>query len=245
MDQDFMTDQEQEEPAADDKNWLKFWLIFGSFLVLLFLLNKKFNSLSLTENRLKLFYNLIILVWLSSYFAFSGKLREKIKHASIWIVVAIVMAAGYSYRFELKEVKVRILSNLAPEYGVAGSERTMEFNIANDGHYYIRAEIGNEQVRFLVDTGASDIVITPRVAERLGYDLDSLPFNRVYQTANGTGRGSNITLPGLRIGDLDLTDVPASVNKAPMNSSLLGMSFFNRLKSYKFENQKLVIEWQQ
>ncbi len=243
MDEDLIPGRNRARPGRGGRGWLKFWLIFLALAGLVFLLNREFGGLEPKEDRLQLLFYLLLLGWLSSYLAFSGRLREHAKHAAVWLVVATILLAGYSYRFELNRIKERLLANLMPDRGFAGRPGTMAFSISADGHYYIRAEVDGQPVRFLVDTGSSDIVITPQVARKLGYDLSSLPFNRIYQTANGIVRGSNITLADLTIGPMRLKDVPASVNRAEMNSCLLGMTFFNRLQSYRFENDRLVIQW--
>jgi ubiquinone/menaquinone biosynthesis C-methylase UbiE len=38
-------------------------------------------------------------------------------------------------------------------------------------------------------------------------------------------------------------DVPVVVNQAPMDASLLGMSFLRRMKSFDFRGNKLYLRW--
>ena len=96
-------------------------------------------------------------------------------------------------------------------------------------------------IRFLVDTGASEVVLSPRDAERLGFDLKSLNFNRIYQTANGTVTGAPVRLEEIRIGPIVVSDVRASVNGAEMKRSLLGMSFLGRLGGYRVNGDVLTL----
>ena len=98
-------------------------------------------------------------------------------------------------------------------------------------------------VRFLVDTGVTSVVLSPNDAERLGYDPAKLSFTGFVRTANGTVRTAPIRLGNLVVGDIRLTDVPAVVNQAAMGSSLLGMSFLDRLRSYEVRDGVLVIRW--
>ena len=53
--------------------------------------------------------------------------------------------------------------------------------------------------------------------------------------------GAPITLPQIRIGPIEVRDVPASVNGVPLNASLLGMSFLERLSGYRVENGTLTL----
>jgi aspartyl protease family protein len=111
------------------------------------------------------------------------------------------------------------------------------------GHYYVTADVGGAEVRFLVDTGASLIALSADDAERIGLDPESLDYNGVVQTANGTTRVAPITLDEVRIGQMEVDRVEAIVSRAPMGMSLLGMSFLRRLDGYRVEDGNLVLYW--
>ena len=57
----------------------------------------------------------------------------------------------------------------------------------------------------------------------------------------GVVMGAAVTLPSIRIGPIEVRDVPGSVNGAPLDASLLGMSFLERLSGYKVENGTLIL----
>jgi len=59
--------------------------------------------------------------------------------------------------------------------------------------------------------------------------------------ANGLGYGAPFTAATLQVGSIGLTNVTMSINKAPMSTSLLGMAFFNRMKSFRVEGDRLYI----
>jgi aspartyl protease family protein len=111
------------------------------------------------------------------------------------------------------------------------------------GHYVIEASVNGAPVTFLVDTGASDIVLTVDDARRIGLQPRTLDYSERYATANGEVRGAPVTLRELRIGQLRLFDVAASVNEAPLGISLLGMDFLEQLSSYEVERGRLVLRW--
>ncbi len=98
-------------------------------------------------------------------------------------------------------------------------------------------------VRFLVDTGATSVVLSPNDARRLGYDPAKLSFTGFADTANGTVRTAPIRLGNLVVGDIRLTDLPAEVNQAAMGSSLLGMRFLDHLRSYEVRDGMLTMRW--
>jgi clan AA aspartic protease (TIGR02281 family) len=111
------------------------------------------------------------------------------------------------------------------------------------GHYVIEASVNGAPVTFLVDTGASDIVLTVDDARRIGLQPRTLDYSERYATANGEVRGAPVTLRELRIGQLRLFDVAASVNEAPLGISLLGMDFLEQLSSYEVERGRLILRW--
>jgi aspartyl protease family protein len=97
--------------------------------------------------------------------------------------------------------------------------------VAPDGHFYVTALVNGAKVRFVIDTGASTIVLTARDAARAGFDPARLTFTGTARTANGT-----VAIAPVRIARFDLarivdTDLAASVNGGALDTSLLGMSY--------------------
>jgi len=111
------------------------------------------------------------------------------------------------------------------------------------GHFLLEAMVEGEPVLFLIDTGASDIVLGLDDAARLGMRPHALRFTRRYQTANGVIEAAGVTLRELRIGALSLYDVDASVTAAPLPVALLGTSFLERLAGYEVEGDRLRLFW--
>jgi clan AA aspartic protease (TIGR02281 family) len=127
----------------------------------------------------------------------------------------------------------------------ADSDADLEYVIqaGAGGHFLIEATVNGAPVDFLVDTGASDIVLTLEDAERLGLQPETLRFTQRFATANGVVRGAPVVLREIRIGQFSLFDVPASVNEAQLRVSLLGMSFLRRLHGYEVTDGRLTLRW--
>jgi aspartyl protease family protein len=166
---------------------------------------------------------------------------QVLKYACIWIGIAGIVGLGYAYRFELGVVKDRFLAELVPGAGVSATGGEIQFRADSSGHFIVEALVNGVSVRFLVDTGASDVTLSPRDAGRIGLDANRLNFNRPYRTANGVVMGAPVTLPSIRIGPIEVRNVPGSVNGAPLGASLLGMSFLERLRGYRVENGTLIL----
>jgi aspartyl protease family protein len=111
------------------------------------------------------------------------------------------------------------------------------------GHFLVDAVVNGVPVDFMVDTGASSIVLTLEDARTLGYRQADLDFSQRFQSANGTVRAAPVTLREIRVGQLTLYDLEASVNGGPLPISLLGMGFLRELRSYEVARGRLILRW--
>jgi clan AA aspartic protease (TIGR02281 family) len=112
-----------------------------------------------------------------------------------------------------------------------------------NGHFTLEGAIDGTSVDFLVDTGATTVVLSPEDASRAGLDPNSLDYNAEFETGNGRTSVALVTLDQLTIGSLDLYDVPAAVITKPMSMSLLGMSALERLEGYEVDGDQMVLRW--
>lgn len=106
----------------------------------------------------------------------------------------------------------------------------IEVPVSDDGHFYVTAQVNGADVRFVIDTGASTIVLNGRDAERAGFDPATLNFLGTAMTANG-----EVPIAPVRIARFDLEgiadeNVTASVNGGELETSLLGMSYLSRFE---------------
>ncbi len=93
-----------------------------------------------------------------------------------------------------------------------------------------------------MDTGASETVLSPADAARVGIDLAALTFDRASETANGVGYGAAFQADSLSVGAITFRDMPIMINQAPMSSSLLGMTFLRRLESFQVKGDRLLMK---
>ncbi|WP_138381096.1 retropepsin-like aspartic protease family protein [Luteithermobacter gelatinilyticus] len=111
-----------------------------------------------------------------------------------------------------------------------------------DGHYWVKGDIKGVKVSFVVDTGASHLALTYEDAEQIGLYPAHLEYSISVSTANGPTRMAHVTLPSVSLGDVEVTDVSATVaQQGQLPVSLLGMSFLNQLNSFEFQGEELVL----
>ena len=176
-------------------------------------------------------------------FAPRVKIGETVRNIAIWLAIAAVLIVGLSFRDEIGMVVERVRSELVPGYAIERGEHELVLTESNGGNFYIIGEANGVRVRFLIDTGASDVVLSPADAASLGIDVGTLDFSRTYSTANGLGRGAPYTLDRLALGPIAVSDMEVSVNEAEMGSSLLGMTFLRRFRSFEIQGRRLILRY--
>ena len=199
---------------------------------------------NLLSNHANLIYLGLILFFLILNFISSDKggIFMALKHISIWIIIILIIIIGYSYRYELKDVKDKVVRELNPGSSTHKQKlKAITINKANDGHFYLNTIINGQKIQFLVDTGASSVALILDDAKKIGINLNEIKFNKVYHTANGEAYGASITFDHLIVDNIKFKKVPASIMSSDMGISLLGMSFLNRLKKFEFKNNNLIL----
>ena len=183
----------------------------------------------------------LALVGLIALTLFRQRFSYVLESALIWVMLAALFALGYTYRFELREVSDRVLAELIPGRPVTRG-RTVEIARASGGGFSVAAHVNGARVPMVLDTGASAVVLTQEAAKAAGLPLEVLNYSVSVDTANGRARAAPVTLDRLSIGDITERSVPALVAQVgQLRTSLLGMTFLNRLESWEVRGDKLMM----
>ena len=161
---------------------------------------------------------------------FLGRLSRDLRNILVWAALFGVLATGYTL-WQRTMYGAAPMAERAADGAPATGTATVRAN--RRGEYVVRGRVNGAPVTFLVDTGASDVVLTRRDAQRIGFDLDRLRFVQRYRTANGTIFGAPVRLGEVAIGGVRMADVRGSVADSDLGASLLGMSFINRLSAFE------------
>jgi len=154
-----------------------------------------------------------------------------------------VLALVVAYREEFAGVPQRLRLAFSMGDPVATGDHELVVPQDDQGAFVIVARVNGQRVRFIVDTGATDTVLSPADARRLGVPVDQLVYDGEAETANGVGHAAAYTAQTLEVGAIRFDQFRMAVNQAPMSSSLLGMSFLNRLESFEVRGRKLILKW--
>jgi aspartyl protease family protein len=178
----------------------------------------------------------------------SMRASEVIQAILFWTMAIVVLVGLYGFRDELGIVGGRIVGALVPGTPIAGrlSGETDPNSVVilrnGGGHFGVRAEIDNEPMSLLVDTGATFVTLTPDDAAEIGIDPSTLDYVVPIQTANGTIRAASIRLERISIGPIERENIPALVApRGALDESLLGLSFLDKLGGYSISGDRLVL----
>lgn len=163
-----------------------------------------------------------------------GRLGDILQQAALWALIFLGAIGGYGLWEDIR-------ADVVPRQAVIAAEKRIELPRARDGHYYIVLDVNGTPVRFVVDTGASHMVLTRQDARRVGITPDDLIYLSKANTANGTVRTAQVRLDEIAAGPIVDHDVQAWVNAGEMEDSLLGMSYLNRFDRIEISGGQLVL----
>ncbi len=173
-----------------------------------------------------------------------GRAGEVLRNIAVWLLIALVLVAGYLYRTDLHQFAARITAGLIPGSPVVmttseGGEEVVIYR-GRSGHFQAQVTVDGQTIPMLVDTGASAVVLAYDDALRLGLDPQSLSYSVRVQTANGEARAAPVRLETLAVGPITRSNIRALVTEdGRLAESLLGMSFLSTLGSLQIQTDQL------
>ncbi len=183
----------------------------------------------------RLIYLVILLGAVLGSFIAMGRanLGKTAQQAAVWVLIFLGAIAAVGLWDDIR-------GSLAPRAAIVGDGR-IEAPVAPDGHFYLTATIDGADITFVVDTGASEIVLTETDARAAGISTATLVYTGRAQTANGMVSTAPVTLDRVTLGGVTDQAVPAVVNGGDLDTSLLGMSYLSRYRM-SFTGKTLVLE---
>jgi aspartyl protease family protein len=212
-------------------------------LVLLIVRHDEGTIAGLDQDFGSLAYKIVLLVAVGSVVLalFCDRFSEALTAALVWVVIALLLVVGYTYRAEVREVGERVLAEVVPGRPVSHG-RTVEIVRGRAGEFQVSTQVNGARVPMVLDTGASAVVLTQDAAKAAGLPLEVLAYTVNIDTANGRTRAAAVTLERVGVGSIVEHAVPALIAQpGQLKTSLLGMSFLNRLESYSVNSEKLIL----
>ncbi len=183
----------------------------------------------------RLAYLVLLVIAVGGYFVAQARssLGRTAQQAAIWGVIFVGVIAGVGLWSDIRD-------DVMPRQSVVNSG-TIEVPRGTDGHYHLVLMVNGTTIPFVVDTGASGIVLSQEDARRVGIDPGALAYAGSANTANGVVRTARSRVNQMQLGEIIDRDVTVYVNEGQMDGSLLGMDYLQRFSRIEIANGKLIL----
>ncbi|MEP0943766.1 MAG: TIGR02281 family clan AA aspartic protease [Rhizobiaceae bacterium] len=228
-----------------------FWILAGLLgLILIVLIASGDTGTTLGFESNQFGTAAVAVVWAvligSAVFGRGTGIFETLKQLGIWILIILMLMAAYVFRFDLQDIASRFSGGVIPGSPISATDdygrNTVTLIRSDNGHFEATAGVNRQSIRFLVDTGATAIVMSARDARAAGIDVDSLSFDIRTQTANGTGRAARATIDQFYLGGIERNNMTVLVAEpGRLGQSLLGQQFLESLHSYEKRGDRLTL----
>lgn len=183
----------------------------------------------------RILYLGLLLVVIGGWFFVQNRrnLSKLLQQALVWVFLFIGVIAAVGLWDDVRQLSYPVQT--------IHSEGQIEIPRAPDGHFYLTAKVNGEALRFVVDTGATDIVLSQRDAAKAGLDTATLAFWGQAMTANGPVKTAPVKLELVEVGPIRDHSVRAWVNGGQMETSLMGMSYLQRFSKIEMTPKTLTL----
>ncbi|AML53125.1 retropepsin-like aspartic protease family protein [Falsihalocynthiibacter arcticus] len=185
----------------------------------------------------RLIYLVLLGTVIASWFFVQNRqsMGKTLQQGALWGLIFV----GFVAAFGLWE---NIKSDHATQSSFQGGDGEIITLVRHrDGHFYAELTISNARLEFLVDTGATDIVLSQTDAQKLGIDVNDLQFFGTANTANGVVKTARVQLADIEFEGIKTPRIAAYVNQGDLNISLLGMSYLSQMSSIEIAGDKMIL----
>lgn len=185
----------------------------------------------------RLIYLVLLGAVVASWFFVQNRqsMGKTLQQAALWGLIFIGFVAAYG-----------LWQNIQDDHAVQSSfsaedAQHISLDRQSDGHFYATLNIGGTPIEFLIDTGATDIVLTPKDAASIGVDVSNLKYLGTANTANGTVKTAFISLEDIDFEGFKTDRLPAYVNSGELDISLLGMGYLDQMRRIEIVGDKMIL----
>jgi aspartyl protease family protein len=164
-----------------------------------------------------------------------GATVEGVRLVSVTGNEAVVDVKGKRVTLRLGDAQVNLGGRQSD-----GGGRQIVLSAESGGHFFSSGTINGKTVRFLVDTGATNVSMSAEDADRIGLDYKN-GQRGMSRTANGVVPVYRANLTSVRVGDVVVYNVDATIVPGQMAFVLLGNSFLTRFQMRR-DNDKMTLE---
>lgn len=184
----------------------------------------------------RLIYLILLGLMVAGWFFAQGRAswNKTLQHAAVWLFIFLGAIAAFGLWGDISQT-------VKPRQAVFADENRIVVPRSPNGHYYIDTTVNGAAVRFVLDTGASALVLTQDDARRAGLEPSKLDYFSRAMTANGEVRTAPVRLESLTLGSVTDTNIAAVVNGGEMSESLMGMEYLQRWGRIEIAGNRLTL----
>lgn len=184
----------------------------------------------------RLIYLILLGLMVAGWFFAQGRAswNKTLQHAAVWLFIFLGAIAAFGLWGDISQT-------VKPRQAVFAVENRIVVPRSPNGHYYIATTVNGAAVRFVLDTGASALVLTQDDARRAGLEPSKLDYFSRAMTANGEVRTAPVRLESLTLGSVTDTNIAAVVNGGEMSESLMGMEYLQRWGRIEIAGNRLTL----
>jgi aspartyl protease family protein len=158
-----------------------------------------------------------------------------------WVLIFLAFFVAFTLKDDFLALGKRVMTEARGEPQMVQAGRELRIKKSLDGHFWVTAKVNGEDVRFLIDSGATTTSISTETARKAGIEPAS-GFPAMVRTANGVVSVQRGRAETLQVGDIERRNLGVHISEAfgPMN--VLGMNFLSSLSGWGVEGQWLVLK---
>lgn len=191
----------------------------------------------MSENEIGRLIFLVVLGSAITFWFFANhrqSLNRTLQYAVVWGLIFLGVIAGVSLWEDVRD-------QIMPRQSVFEEQGRVEAPRSPDGHYHLTLDVNGASIDFIVDTGASGIVLSQKDAAAVGLPMDELVYLGRAMTANGEVRTAPVRVDTISLGSIVDRNVPALVNEGELEKSLLGMTYLQRWNKIEITQGELIL----
>jgi aspartyl protease family protein len=184
----------------------------------------------------RLIYLILLGLMVVGWFISQGKTNwnKTLQQAAAWALIFGGFIAVYGLWNDISQT-------VRPQQAVFDDGSRIVVPRSPNGHYFIEARVNGAPMRFVLDTGATSLVLTQEDARTAGLDPEELQYYNRAMTANGEVRTAPVRLDAITLGSVTDANVAAVVNEGEMSNSLMGMTYLQRWGRIEIANDTLTL----
>jgi aspartyl protease family protein len=158
-----------------------------------------------------------------------------------WVLIFLAAFVAFTLKDDFIALGNRVMAEATGQGQVVRAGSALRIRKSLDGHFWVNGRLNGENVRFLVDSGATTTSISAETARRAHIEAsDGFPV--MIQTANGIVNAQRGVAERIGVGSIERRNMAVVISEAFGPTDVLGMNFLSSLSGWSVQGQWLVLK---